>query len=191
MRKSTIYTILFLVIVIGIITGILVHIYNDDKVEKAQINQTDKLDKLENKTQVVETVSTKVKASPNAVVTYETYYKKCGHLIVEKKAIEAQEVNETEDYFKDKYSDWTIKKFETNEIELYKEVDDICNKHYVLREQNGYIAIYTLDGNGQEKLKENTDISTQYLPKDDIELLKKGVKANGDSELAEKLSDFE
>ena len=65
------------------------------------------------------------------------------------------------------------------------------HKHYVLHDSNGYIAIYTIDGNGKENLKENTGISTKYLPNEDITLLEKGVKANGDNELAEKLSDFE
>lgn len=190
MNKTTVFTSIFIVIVLGITLGIFIHIYNDREIEKTQIEQSSKLDKLENKT-TISASSQKVKAAPNTVVTYETYYKKCGHLIVEKKAIEAQEVNETEDYFKNKYSDWTIKKFTSNEIELYKEINDICNKHYVLHDSNGYIAIYTIDGNGKENLKENTGISTKYLPNEDITLLEKGVKANGDNELAEKLSDFE
>ena len=40
-------------------------------------------------------------------------------------------------------------------------------------------------------MKETTDIAVQYLPKEDVELLKKGISAYGQNELARKLEDYE
>ena len=48
-----------------------------------------------------------------------------------------------------------------------------------------------MDSNGNMELKETTDIETKYLPEEDVELLKKGIKAHGDNELLERLSDYE
>ena len=48
-----------------------------------------------------------------------------------------------------------------------------------------------MDSDGNENLKKVTDIITTYLPEEDIELLKKGIKVNGDIELAKTISDFE
>lgn len=38
---------------------------------------------------------------------------------------------------------------------------------------DGVIAIYNVDSNGNMELKETTDIETKYLPEEDVELLKK------------------
>ena len=76
-------------------------------------------------------------------------------------------------------------------MRLYKELEGICDKHYLITVKDQNIVIYTIDNEGNKTLKEKTDILVQYLPKEDIELLEKGINANGDNELAKKLEDFE
>ena len=51
--------------------------------------------------------------------------------------------------------------------------------------------VYSVDEDGNKTLKEETDIPVQYLPEEDVELLKKGITAYGQNELAKKLEDFE
>ncbi len=170
----------------------MVHIYNDNKVSKAQVEQATKFNEINNKkTNIVATVSTKEKSSPDAKIIFETYYNKCGHSNTETKKIDSSEVNKAQDYFENKYKEWKIKSFSAKEIRFYKEVNEICDKHYIIHENGGIVAIYTLDADGNETLKKNTEISTKYLPEEDLELLKNGIKAFGDKELEEKLSDFE
>ena len=95
------------------------------------------------------------------------------------------------DFIENKYKDWQIRSFSENKIELYKTEDKICDKHYIIKEKDGCIAIYTLDSAGNQNLKEVTDIQVQYLPEEDINLLKKGIGVIGDVELAKRIEDYE
>ena len=70
-------------------------------------------------------------------------------------------------------------------------MEGFCNEHYVLKVHNGVIGIYTVDQNGNETLKQDTEIQIQYLPEIDIENLKKGIYVIGDEALNSALEDYE
>ena len=110
---------------------------------------------------------------------------------MEKKQIEESEVNKTEEYIKNEYTDWKVESFSADEVNLYKEVEGTCDKHYLITIKDDNIAVYTIDEDGNTILKEVTDIPIMYLPEEDISLLEQGITANGDNELAKKLEDFE
>ena len=74
---------------------------------------------------------------------------------------------------------------------MYKEEEGICKEHYILRDYNGYIAIYRLESDGKETLQEITGIVTSYLPEIDIERLNIGIRVNGKQELHSSLEDYE
>ena len=200
MKKTTIITLISVAIILGIVTGITISILEDNKLEQAQINEIRKVNEIlderiaeknSTKNEVITTSSSDIKLSPNAVIYFEKHYNDCGHTIIDKEIIDQAEVNKTEDYFKDAYSDWAIEAFNSNEVKLYKELEGTCDKHYLITIKDEHIAIYTVDNGGDNKLKEITDIPIRYLPKEDIELLERGIVANGDNELAKKLEDFE
>lgn len=125
------------------------------------------------------------------MVTYETYYSKCGHNEIEKKKIETEDINKTEKQLKEKYDNYKITKFSNEEVKLYIEKNQICENHYVIKEKEGKIAIYSVNDEGKETFKSETEILTKYLPEEDIELLKKGIKANSEAQLNQILSDYE
>ena len=131
------------------------------------------------------------KTSPNCTILLKIYYKKCGHLIEVKEKIEDINDNLTKEEVQKRFADWEIQKFTETEITLYKEVDDYCNEHYVLKEQEGNIAIYQLDANNNEKLLEITNISTKYLEEGDLNKLKQGIYISTKKELNKTLEDFE
>ena len=199
MKKTTIIILICTAIILGMISGIVINILEDNRLEQAQINEIRKVNELEDKfadtnilnNEIVSTNSSDVKLSPNAIIYFNKHYSDCGHTVIEKQQINANEVNKTEEYFKDAYSDWQITKFDSNEVELYKEIEGNCDKHYLITVKDEHIAIYTVDSEGKTKLKEVTEVPIQYLPKEDVELLKRGINANGDNELAKKLEDFE
>ena len=62
---------------------------------------------------------------------------------------------------------------------------------YIIREKNGYIAIYQVNEEGKELLREITQISTNYLPEIDKKKLKDGIKAIGREELNSIIEDYE
>ncbi len=192
MKKGILVGFILLTIAIGIAMGIIFHFYNDRILEEATLQEVKNInDFLEKKTNIVETGMVNEKTTPNTKIVYETLYLKCNHIEIKEENITAKDVNQDKSYFIDNYDEWEVKSFTSNKIELYTEKDRICDKHYVVKEKDGYIAIYNLDEYGNENLKEVTEILTVYLPNEDIELLKKGIIANGDNELMKIISDYE
>ncbi len=199
MKKYTIIAIIIIGIILGFFTG--VYLYKINKLNdegKVQIAETIEdectaLGELTNQEieDLVATSSKEEKSSPNCVITLKIYYEKCNHIIESKQKIENTEINLTEEELKDRFSDWEIQKFTPTEIVLYKEVDEFCNEHYLLKEEDGYIAIYKLDENNNETLYEVTEIPTQYLPEEDLEKIQNGMKIYTEKELNKTLEDFE
>ena len=146
---------------------------------------------MKSNNEAVSTSANIEKVSPNAQIVFETYYDKCGHTIISKQKVSKDDINKTEQEIKDKYSEYKVKEFSPEEIKLYKETDEICANHYVVKEQNGVIAVFSRNNDGTETLKNKTDLSTKYLPKEDIDLLKNGIEANSNEELEQILSDYE
>ena len=60
-----------------------------------------------------------------------------------------------------------------------------------MRDNKGYISIYTQDSEGNEKMQETTDIVTAYLPDTDRKELEDGIKIIGKENLNKRLEDFE
>lgn len=200
MKKSTIVILVCIAIVLGMVSGIMYAIVDRSHLQEAQINEIRKVNELiesniinTNKAinDVVATSGSDVKLSPNAYIIFEKHYIDCGHTIIEKQQINDDEVNKDEEYFKNAYSDWEIESFSANEVKLYKEFQGNCDEHYLITVNDENIVVYSVDEDGNKTLKEETDIPVQYLPEEDVELLKKGITAYGQNELAKKLEDFE
>lgn len=194
MGKSAYIACAIVSIFLGITLGIIVHVYNDEKIEKATIKQVEMINSIkqtEERNRIVQTSTGEEKTSPNTNIIFETYYNKCGHSKIENSTIDKDDVNKTENEIKEKYSEWNVKSFSGDKIELYKEENSICDNHFIVKENNGYVSVYSIDEDGIEILKEQTEIFTQYLPKEDIDLLRKGIKANSNSQLEQILSDYE
>ena len=105
--------------------------------------------------------------------------------------IEDAVVNMTEQELREKFYEWEIQKFTPTEIVLYKELDGFCNEHFLLKEKDGYIAIYKLDENNNSELFKTTEISIEYLAEEDLENIKQGIKIYTKRELNKTLEDFE
>lgn len=186
------------IIVVGIIIAIALGIYLYNKQDISEINIiTEKLADVDKKTKEVElnevlaTSLTNMNISPNAIIIEKRYYKTCDHLIREVTNVPDDLVNKTENDVKEKYADWKLEGYSPKEIVLYKEFDGICNEHYVVKEHNGVIGIYTENKEGVQKLQEDTQIQTKYLPSADIENLKIGIKILGRINLNSFLEDYE
>lgn len=199
MRKYIIIAIIVIGIILGFLTGVYLYKINQTNNNKeVQIAQTveDECTALGELTDqelesLITTSGEEEKSSPNCVITLKVYYNKCEHLIESKQKIEDTEVNLTEEELKERFSDWEIQKFTPTEIVLYKELDEFCNEHYLLKEDNGYIAIYKLDENDNETLYEVTEIPTEYLPEEDLKQIQNGMRIYTEKELNKTLEDFE
>lgn len=194
MRKRYIIILLAIVTVIGgVIVGVL--IAKGDKTSNLQPEIDTKLAKenqnLENDMKIITTSNIEVKASPNALFIFQTYYKQCKHTITKRVEIPKECINQTEEDLQEKYKDWKIQEFTSSEVIFYQEKEGICEEHYVIRENNGYVSIYTIDSLGKETLKETTEIVTSYLPETDKIKLQEGIKVIGQEKLNATIEDYE
>ena len=229
---------IIVVIILGITAGIIVHVYGDERTERATLKQANELARMKeadlndktnenNKSNknnknnknntnnnknnidenndidndenndndensiIIKTSSGEEKTTPNTLIIFESYYSKCGHSKIRSEKIANEYVNKTKEEMQKIYSDWEIRSFSSDRIELFKNENSLCGNHYIVREENGYVTVYNINKDGQEVLSDKTDISTKYLPKDDNDLLKNGIKANSTSQLEQILADFE
>ena len=196
MRKFWIIMIIIVVLLalggsIGIYIYNLKNNSNKNSVKAKELADELKKTLVEEEQNTVSTSSKNIKISHNSIVVKNTLYKICNHEIRQTEAIPVELVNKEEKDIQQYYKDWEIKKYSPTEVVLYREKDEYCDKHYVLRENNGVIAIYKIDDNNKETLRENTQIQTKYLPEIDLIKLKSGIYAIGEEELNSILEDFE
>ena len=194
---------MIILILIGAILGFLTGLYlykinqiniNDLEQEIAIIeDECTQIAELEDSGELdlVRTNSEEEKVSPNCVLTLKVYYNNCGHLIEKRESIKVTEVNLTEDELKNKFPEWEVQKFTSAEIVLYKEVNEFCNQHFLLKEEEGYISIYKLNEDNSTEFFRMTEIPTEYLAEDDLKQIKDGIKIYTEKELNKALEDFE
>lgn len=104
------------------------------------------------------------KISVNTIIKKVTYYSNCNHnieLIIKDKK---KYINMTKEMLQKEFPDWEIKEFNRDNVILYKVEDDFCNEHFLVKDEDGYVTIYTIDNNENIlELLDKTDISTKYL----------------------------
>lgn len=199
MKKTWIISLIIIVIMIGIVTGII--LYNTKQKDKNDNNMIEnEINKISEKVtddcineyrDEIETNSNEEKISPNCLLILKRYYDECQHTINEYVDIPQDLVNGTEYDLKKEYPYWEIEKFSSTEIVLYKEFNSNCGQHFILKEDNGKITVYKINENSEEEVYEKTEISLEYLSETDKIKIKDGIKVNGIEELNQLLEDFE
>ena len=199
--NKVIITMICIIVVLGaIITGVLISQPKDEQqntVTQTQIGKeeilddcTDEYEELEN-SNMLETNSSEEKISPNSSITYKTYYKGCGHTKEEYNNMPQELINCTKSEIEEKYTEWQVEKFASNEVVLYREVDGECGEHYLVKEKEGKLVVYKILENGEEQEYETTQISTDYLTDTDKIEIQNGIRVNGKQELNQLIEDFE
>ena len=131
------------------------------------------------------------KVSPSAKLEMTEYYKKCGHTIKNEYKVPSAVVNMTKEKVKKYYDDWDIEFFSKDCIKLYRVNEGICKEHYIIKDTNGYVNVFTKNEKGEEELYRATDIITKYLSEHDKTALSTGVFVEGKSNLERILEDFQ
>ena len=193
MRNSWAILLIIMIILLfalGVMMGI--YFYGSDNTEDTNLLNVQLAEEsiLENNV-TVSTSLTEEKVSPNCTIVEKQYFTGCDHLIKDIKEIPEDWINMTEEEIIEKYPDCTLESFTNNQIIVSQEKEGYCGEHYVIRTHNDVIGIYTLDENGKETLKEDTDIPTMYLTEEDLEILNKGIQAIGENQLHQVLEDYE
>ncbi len=145
-----------------------------------------------NKVEEISTSAYEEKISANAEIIEETYYNECNHQIDYTLKKTDEYVNMTEDEIQKEFPTWEIKEFSPERVVLYKEEDDFCNEHFLVKDEEGFVTIYTIDNNEDVlELLDKTDIATKYLTQADRENLEKGMVVYTEKNLNKLIEDFE
>ena len=193
MKKSIIIIVCITIIVL---VGIFIGIKLTDKSQVNKNNEAEDLylpDVYENNiiVQTIEIASEVEKTTPNTLIIYKTYYTKCKHYIKKYEMIDVSKVNLTEEEFKEKYKNWKLDKFSSEEIELSKEEEKFCGQHYKIKLEDDIIVIYRVDEDEKEIEYQRTDITTEYLTNEDILKLSTGIIVYGKENLTATIEDYE
>ena len=140
---------------------------------------------------IIETSIGEEKTTPNTILILKKEYKDCGHIISDEVLIPEEMVNLTKDELIKKYPNWEIEEFTKAQVIFSRKLDSFCGEHYLLKEEDGYINIYTVDEEENINLKEKTSLSTEYLTETDKINLKNGFMVYGIENLNKLLEDYE
>ena len=95
MKKTFLVGYIFMAILFGITTGIIVHICSDNVLEQGTLKEIENANKLIKKEQnIVQVASTEIKSTPNTKIIYETCYLKCSDVKTSEENIKSEVVND-------------------------------------------------------------------------------------------------
>ena len=137
-----------------------------------------------------EVLSNEERISPYAKMIIEKKFSKCGHTTYKTLDVPKELINLTKEELAKKYSGWDVKEFSSEEFTLYRLIEANCEDHYVLREQDGYIAVYNELTEEISNLVEKTKIDVNLLREEDRFDLAEGIKIYGKEELTSLMEDF-
>ena len=128
---------------------------------------------------------------PTARINMKQYYKKCGHTTENEFSVPEEIVNMTEKQVEKYYFGWNVESFSSTDISISRELDGICDEHYLVRDVDGFVNVYRATEENEELLVYSTEIVTKYLPKEDREKLINGIEIVGKENLSILLEDYE
>lgn len=140
---------------------------------------------------ITETVAIEEKVSYDTSLALKKYYNECGHFKFNYVELPSEFINLTEKELEDLYSEWRIEEFSEDSIVLAQNIDSLCDEHYVLRLGESNIEIYKMKEAEDYELFKETNISKEYLTKEDINNLEEGIFVFGIGNLNSALEDFE
>lgn len=200
MNKIMIILTVILVVLCAVIIGMEVYLNSNPKV--AEIEESNNISLSEKVTDectdewntisanILETNSSEVKLSPNCSIIFKKHYIGCDHVTNEYTNIPETLVNMNKQSVQEKYPEWKITEFKTNEVIMEKDEEGECGEHYIIRDIDNTIVVFKIE-NGVEQEYEKTNISTEYLPETDKISFRDGLKVNGKENLSQVLEDYE
>lgn len=142
------------------------------------------------KAQTSEVASQKEKVSPYAKMTIEKKFSKCGHTTSSVVDVPKELVNLTAEEIEKRYSGWKVKDFSSDGFTLFRIIEANCDDHYVIKETDGYLAVYADITDNISNLVEKTDILVDTLREEDKIDLEEGIRIYGKGELSSLIEDF-
>ena len=104
----------------------------------------------------IEIIKEENRITPNTFIEERIHYKECGHLISNVYLAKDEMVNLTEDelveYLYTNLPSLDLISFSNLKVVLWGEKNHLCKDHYIVGEENGKIAIFSIDEDGERIL---------------------------------------
>lgn len=143
------------------------------------------------KLQTLEASSEDEKLSPNAKFAIKEFYDECGHFNFKYHQLPAEIVNMSRQEIEDYYDEYEVEEFDNNNLVLTKEINGLCNEHFFVTLGNEHIEVMKLNADGSFSPYQETDISREYLPEEDIKQLEEGIYVYGSGKINSVIEDYE
>ena len=194
---SILFVSIFIISLIFIIQQINQHNESNQqqKVEStkiAEIIEDECTDEYAQEQELKPVISKEDRIAVNAQLILKKYFIQCDHTINEYTEIPEECVNMTKEELQQHYPEWEVIGFNSNQVILYKEFNDVCGEHFKLKIEDEKINIYLINKDGTETLYEKTIISSEYLTETDLININNGsLEIYGKEELNKTIEDFE
>lgn len=196
MRRDKFVPIFFLSLILFFTSFILGYQLMRNELEpKDRISELDTENNQKDDYSDLEILKEDNRISPNTFIEERVHYRTCDHVITKVKKVEDEFVNMTreefEKYIEDNYTNQRIISFSTTKITLGINKNHLCENHYVVGEEDGKIAIFKIDENGNKVLdKVFDDYPISLLMEVDQERLIEGIVVDSEEELSNVLENF-
>lgn len=148
------------------------------------------LDAEQNKI-VEETAYQEEKLGSGSEFAIKKYYNMCGHTKILYAEMPSELINMTKNDVKRNYPEWDIDQFSNSKLILSKEIEGLCDEHYVIKIDDEFINIYHQTQSNDVELYRQTNINKDYLTEEDIEKLYSGIYVYGRDKLNSLIEDYE
>jgi len=127
---------------------------------------------------------------PGTILIMQKKYTKCRHVISTKITAPPDMVNLTEGQLRLAFKRWEITKFSPEEVIMLKKIQTKCSHHFILKEKDGFVAVYYQQPIDGIALKEVTPLLVKNLPQKEKSRLKDGIMIESPQALAQTLEDL-
>lgn len=129
----------------------------------------------------------------DTIIEYENFYSECGDTIrdfeLNKENYIGMNKKELEESF-DENSNREILVFDDSRVIIKATKDYLCPNHYIIGENDGYVAIYKVNKNGNKVLFRTLDQSIELLGEYDRNKLKEGIIVDSLDDIGNVIENF-
>lgn len=116
-----------------------------------------------------------IRSTSETVVRYNTYYTDCDHITISEEVLDQSLVGLTKEEYISLVEDWRVTSFTPEEIILERQRVGVCEEHYYVGIQNGYVTLFQGAPGINSTIVEQTEIVADKLRGEDRALLEKGL----------------
>ncbi len=143
----------------------------------------------------IEIIREENRISPNTFIEERVHYKECGHLTTNAKLAGEDIISMTKEelieHINNNNSNMQLISFSNVKVVLWGEKNHLCQEHYIIGEENGKIAIFTIDEDGNRVLdKVFVEYPINVLRQGDQDKLMEGIIVNSEDELSDILENY-